>query len=174
MRIWQFSDLKVQPGSHCKRPKWHYKSKVLVSRKMLCQNVGRSQNSMKTFFLNFQWINNVFLLVPPTVLVIIEDTSNFQVFLSLIKLIYTPLKRVSKVTYLYVGRSQNRCAYHKKNIFLCFLLHLLNYSFGPILNPSSSWYLPFFNFVWPFHNNYMAKRSISEFRVQTTPNNKDE
>ena len=40
----------------------------------------------------------MFLLVPPAVLIIIEDTSNFQDFLSLLKFIYTPSKRVSKVT----------------------------------------------------------------------------
>ena len=69
MSIWQFPDLRVQPGSHCGRPKWHYKSlkifsKVSVSRKILCRNVCKSQNTMKPFFLNFPWIKNVFLLVP--------------------------------------------------------------------------------------------------------------
>ena len=79
---------------------------------------------MAPFFLNFPWINNVFLLVPPAVLVIIEDTSNFQDFLSFLKFIYAPFKRVSKVTELDVGKSQNRCAYHKK-IFSYDSLHLL-------------------------------------------------
>ena len=64
----------------------------------VCKNVGKLQNTMKPFFLNFPWIKNVFLLVPPTVLVIIEDISNFQDFLSILKFIYTPSKRVSKVT----------------------------------------------------------------------------
>ena len=80
-------DLRVQPGSHCGRPKWNYKSqkmfsKVCVSRKILYRNVCKSQNTRKPFFLNFPWIKNVFLLVPPTVLVIIEDISNFQDFLA--------------------------------------------------------------------------------------------
>ena len=66
----------------------------------------------ETLFLNFPLINYVFLLVPPAALVIIDDTSNFQDFLSLLKLIYTPFKRVSKVTELDVHKSQNRCAYH--------------------------------------------------------------
>ena len=53
--IWQFPDLRVQPGSHCGRPKLHYKSlkiisKVSVSRKILCRNVCKSQNIMKPFF----------------------------------------------------------------------------------------------------------------------------
>ena len=124
MSIWQFPDLRVQPGPHCGRPKWRYKSlkifsKVSVSRKILCRNVGKSQNTLKPFFLNIPCINNVFLLVPPTVLVINEDSSNFQDFLSLLKFIYTISKRVSKVTELDVGKSQNRCAYHKK-YFLMF------------------------------------------------------
>ena len=67
---------------------------------------------MKPFFLNFPYIINVFLLVPPAVLVIIEDATNFQDFLSFLKFIYTPFKTVSKVTELDVGKSQNRCAYH--------------------------------------------------------------
>jgi len=142
MRIWQFHDLRVQPGSHCGRPMWHYKSlkiffNVSVSRKILCRNVGKSQNTLKPFFLNIPCINNVFLLVPPTVLVINEDSSNFQDFLSLLKFIYTILKRVSKVTELDVGKSQNRCAYHKK-IFSDVSLHLLNFSFRPIWNPRPS------------------------------------
>ena len=58
-----------------------------VSRKILCWIVGKSQNTMKTFFLIFPWIKNVFLLVPPAVLVFIEDISNFQDFLCFIKFI---------------------------------------------------------------------------------------
>ena len=51
MSIWQFPDLRVQPGSHCRRPKWHYKSlkifsEVSVSRKILCRNVGKLQNTI--------------------------------------------------------------------------------------------------------------------------------
>ena len=93
--LWQFPDLRVQPGSHYGRPMWHYKSvkifsQLSVSCKILFRNVGKLQNTMKLFFLNFPWINNVFLLVPPTVLVIIEDASNFQDFLSFLKFIYTP------------------------------------------------------------------------------------
>ena len=51
MSIWQFPDFRVQPGSHCGRPKWHYKSlkhfsKVSVGCKILCRNVGESQNTI--------------------------------------------------------------------------------------------------------------------------------
>ena len=115
--------LRVQPRSHCGRPMWHYKSlnifsKMSVSCKILCRKVGKLQNTMKPFFLNFPLINNVFLLVPPAVPVIIEDTSNFQDFLSFLKFIYTPIKRVSKVTVLDVGKSQNtmlECGYYLKS-----------------------------------------------------------
>jgi len=125
--LWQFPDLREQAGSHYGRPMWHYKSlkifsKLSVSRKILYRNVGKSQNTMKPFFLNFPYIINVFLLVPPAVLVIIEDATNFQDFLSFLKFIYTPFKRVSKVTELDVGKSQNRCAYHSKVFFLWFLI----------------------------------------------------
>ena len=68
-----------------------------VSFKILCWIVGKSQNTMKPFFLNFPWIKNVFLIVPTAVLVIIEEIFNFQDFLSFIKFISTPFKRVSKV-----------------------------------------------------------------------------
>ena len=85
--LWQFPDLRVQPGSHCRKPRLKIFSKMSVSRQILCWIVGKSQNTMKPFFLNFPWINNVFLLVPPVVLVIIEDISNFQDFLSFIKFI---------------------------------------------------------------------------------------
>ena len=117
--LWQFPDLRVQPGSYCGRPMWHYKrlkifSKMSVSRQILCWIVGKSQNTLKPFVLNFLWNKNVFLLIPPAVLVIIEDISNFQEFLSFIKFIKTPFKRVSKVPELYVGKSQNKGAYHKK------------------------------------------------------------
>ena len=50
----------------------------------------------------------MFLLVPPTALVYIEDTYNFQDFLSLLKLIYTAFKRVSKVKLDGVGPVDNR------------------------------------------------------------------
>ena len=90
--LWQFSDLRVQSWSHCERPMWHYKrlkifSQMSVSRKILCSIVGNSQNTLKPFFLTFPWIKNVFLLVQPAVLVIIEDLPNFQDFLSFIKVI---------------------------------------------------------------------------------------
>ena len=62
-------------------------SKMLVSHKILCGIVGKSQNTKKPFFLNFPWTKNMFLLVPPPVLVIIEDISNFQDFLGFIKFI---------------------------------------------------------------------------------------
>ena len=51
---------------------------------------------MKSFFLNLPWINNVFLLVPPAVLVIVEDTYDFQDFIIFLKLIYTLFKMVSE------------------------------------------------------------------------------
>ena len=127
--------LRVQPRSHCGRPMWHYKrlkifSKMSVSRKILCWIVGKSQTTIKPFFLNFPGINNVFLLVPPAVLIIIQDISNFQDVLSFIKFIWTPFKRVSKVPELNVGKSQNRCAYHKK-IFPEDSLHITNFSVLP-------------------------------------------
>ena len=78
-----------------------------------------------------------FLLVPPAVIVNIEDTSNFHEFLSILKFIYTPFKRVSKVTDLYVDKSQNRCACHKK-IFSYVSLHLLKFSFKAMLKPRPS------------------------------------
>ena len=61
---------------------------------------------------------NVFWLVPPAVLVISEDISNFQDFLCFIKFIQTDFKRVSIVPELNVGKSQNRCAYHKKKVLI--------------------------------------------------------
>ena len=71
---------------------WHYKrlkifSKMLVCRKILCWIVGKPQNTLKPFILNFPWIKNLFLLVQPSGLVIIEEISNFQDFLGFIKLI---------------------------------------------------------------------------------------
>ena len=94
-----------------------------VSHKILCQNVGKLQHNMKPFVLNLPWINNEFLLVPPTIRVIIEGTSSFQDFLSLLKFIYTAFKGVSKVT-KYV------CLTLKKfdNVFL----HLPNFLFRPV------------------------------------------
>ena len=66
--------------------------------------VGKSQNNTM--------INYVSLLVLPANLVNIDDTSNLQDFLSLLQYIYTPFKRVSKVTELDVGKSQNKRGYH--------------------------------------------------------------
>ena len=74
---------------------------MLVS---LTKNVGRSKNNRKSFFLYFQLITNVFLLVQLEVLVIIEDPSNLQDFLSFLKFTYTPFKRGSNVTELDVGK----------------------------------------------------------------------
>ena len=74
---------------------------MLVSH---AKNVGKSQNNMKPLFLYFQWINNVFFLVPPAVLVMIDDPSNFQDFISFLKCIYTTFKWVYKVTKLDVGK----------------------------------------------------------------------
>ena len=82
-------------------------------------NVSKSQNIMKPLFLYFQTMNNVFLLVPPAVLVIIDDPSNFQDFISFLKYIYTPFKWVSKVTKLDIGHKINVLITKKK--FLCFL-----------------------------------------------------
>ena len=45
------------------------------------KNVCRSQNTMKFFFLFYQQIAYVFWLVSPAVLVIIDNSSNFQDFL---------------------------------------------------------------------------------------------
>ena len=44
------------------------------------KNVCRSQNSMKPFYLYIQLINNVFLLVSPSVLVIIDNPSYLKDF----------------------------------------------------------------------------------------------
>ena len=62
-------------------------SKISVNCKILCWIVGKSQNTMKPFFSLFSMDKNVSLLVPPAVLVIFEDISNFQDFLSFIKFI---------------------------------------------------------------------------------------
>ena len=56
--LWQFPDVRAQPGSHCGKPMWHYKrlkifSKILVSHKILCWIVSMSQNTMKPFFSQF-------------------------------------------------------------------------------------------------------------------------
>ena len=77
------------------------------------KNVGKSQNSIKkTFFvLNFQLINKVFLLVPRADLVIFNDPNLFSTFLPFSKCIHISFKRVSKVTELAVGKSQNKHAY---------------------------------------------------------------
>ena len=71
------------------------------------KNVCKSQNSMKLFFLYSHLINAVFLLVPPAVLVIIDDPSNFQYFLGFLKSIYNPFQKVTKVTKSDVCKSQN-------------------------------------------------------------------
>ena len=60
----------------------------------------------------------MFLLVPPTALVYIEDTYNFQDFLSLLKLIYTAFKRVSKVKLDGVGPVDNRPSTDKLHQFV--------------------------------------------------------
>ena len=51
---------------------------------------------MKTLFLHSQLINTVFLLVPPEVLVIMDNPSSFQDFLSFWNYIYTPIKKYLK------------------------------------------------------------------------------
>ena len=53
--LWQFPDLRGQPGSHCGRPMWHYKrlkifNKMSVSRKILCWIVVKSQILWNPFF----------------------------------------------------------------------------------------------------------------------------
>ena len=72
------------------------------------KNVCKLQNTMKPFFLYSQLINTVFLLVPPVVLVIMDNLFNFQDFLSFLKCIYTPLKKVTKVTKWDICKSPNK------------------------------------------------------------------
>ena len=62
---------------------------MYVSRK---KNVCKSQNTMshmKPFFLYFQLMTYVFLLVPLAVMVFMKDPSYFQDFLSFLKCINT-------------------------------------------------------------------------------------
>ena len=59
------------------------------------KNVCKSQNNMKSFFLHSQLINTVFLLVPPAVLINMDDPYNFQDFLSVF---IPPLKRYLKTS----------------------------------------------------------------------------
>ena len=96
---------------------------MYVSR---AKNVCKSQNTMKPICLYSQLIITVFLLLPPAVLVIMDDPSNFQGFLSFLKCIYTPFKKVSKVTKWDVRKSQNKCAY-RKTIFSFVSLKLLQF-----------------------------------------------
>ena len=56
------------------------------------KNIGWSQINMRPFFLYYQYITNMFLLVSPAVLVFIGNSSNFQDFLSFLMCIYTPSK----------------------------------------------------------------------------------
>ena len=82
----------------------------------------KSENAMKecvsvtkyfgTPFLCYTLTTSEVFQVPPEVLVIINEPSSFQDFLSLLKCIYNPLKILSKITKLYVCKSQNKCAYH--------------------------------------------------------------
>ena len=74
----------------------------------------------------------MFLLVLPAVLVISEDISNFQDFLCFIKFILTPLKRVSIVPELNVGKLQNRYAYHNNNKILKIPYTYLVFQLGQI------------------------------------------
>ena len=48
------------------------------------------------------------------------------------KFIKTPFKRVSKVPELYVGKSQNKGAYHKKNLILKISYTYLIFQLGQI------------------------------------------
>ena len=67
---------------------------------------------MKPFYLYFQFINNVFLLVPEAVLVIMDNPLHFLDFLSFSKYIYSPFKIMSKGTDWDVCNSKNKFAYH--------------------------------------------------------------
>ena len=80
----------------------------------------------------------MFLLVPPAVLVITDDQSNFPDFLEFLRCIYTPW--VSKVTELNVSKSQNK--QQKKYSYIS--LNLPNFSYSPFLNPLPSQCMPFF------------------------------
>ena len=79
---------------------------------------------MKLIFLYFQFINNVFFLVPPAVLVIMENQSYYQDFLIFFKYIYTPFKMV---IYWEVCKSQSECAYHFKKYFPLFSFKLIKF-----------------------------------------------
>ena len=86
-------------------------------------------------------MNNLFLLVPPAVLVIMDDPSNFQDFLSFSMCIYTLFKRVSKVSELDLCKSQKKCGYHQK---ILFSLYFLKFLFRPFLNPVPTQCMPFY------------------------------
>ena len=51
------------------------------------KNVGQSQSNMQPFFLYIQVINNMSLLFPTVGLVMIENPSNFQGFICVLKCI---------------------------------------------------------------------------------------
>ena len=73
-------------------------------------NVGHSQNDMQTLFLYIQVMNNMFLLFPTAVLVIMSMQFS-EFFLRFLKDIRTPFKKVSQVSELDVCHSQNKRAY---------------------------------------------------------------
>ena len=56
------------------------------------KNVCQSQSNMQPFFLYIQVINNMFLLFPTAILVIIDNPSNCQHFLSFLKC-FRPLSK---------------------------------------------------------------------------------
>ena len=115
----QFPNLSVQPGSYCESHIRHYKSLIIFSKMSVSheKNVCKSQNSMKPFFLYFQLINKLFLLVPQTVPVIMDNPCNFQDFLSFLMCIYTLFKRVYEVSEFGDCKSQYSVLVTKKIIF---------------------------------------------------------
>ena len=70
---------------------------------------------------------------------------------------------MSKVPELYVGKSQNRGAYHKKiKIFKIPYTYLI-FQLGKIKILGQADTCPFSQKKMPFHTKYMAKIRISEF-----------
>ena len=123
---WEFPNLTVQPGSHCKIHVWQF-SRLLSLDK--CMQVAQ------TMYVSFKRIKNLyspknytmFLLVPPEVLVIMDDPSNFQDFLSFLNCIDTTLTRYLK----YKNGMYSSC---KLSFFFKFPSLLRQFLLRPILN----------------------------------------